>query len=86
VHDVAGDEFRGGDDEEFTVANHLGLRHLELREGVHARPGLEFLPGAQDHVQRDEQAHDEGGRDFADDDADRDDRHQHDVHRIAELL
>ncbi len=67
------------------VSDHPRLRHLEVREGVDARPRLQLLPGPQHEVEQDQEADDDGGRHLADHQAHHDDRDEHDVHRLAQL-
>ena len=85
LHDVAGDDVLRRDERELPVPDHPALRHLELGQRVHAGSGGELLPGAEGQVQHDEQRHDGGRRDLADDEADDGHGHEHQVHRVPQL-
>ena len=56
LDDVAGNDLGRRDQRDLAVAQRLRLRHLQLRQRVDARPGLQLLPGAEHHVQHDQQA------------------------------
>ena len=60
LDDVAGDDVDRRDEGHRAVAQHLRLRHLQVRQGVDARPRLQLLPGAEDDVEQDEQRDDHG--------------------------
>ena len=44
LHQVAGHHLDRRHQHQPTAADDLGLRHLQVRQGVHARPGLQLLP------------------------------------------
>ena len=86
VHDVPGNHVDGRHLQHLTVPDHLALRHLHLRQRVDAGARRDLLTGAEHHVQHDEDGDEQGGGHLADHEADDGDRHQHDVHRVPELL
>lgn len=51
------------------AAEHLCLRHLEIGQRVDAGARLQFLPPAQEHVQEDQQRHDDPGGHLTDHEA-----------------
>ena len=86
LYEVAGHDVDGRDLEQLTAPEHPGEGNLHLGQRIHAGPGGQLLAGPQHDVQHDEQAHDDGRRHLIDDQADDGDAHQHEVHRVAELL
>ena len=76
----------GGQQRHLPVAEHLGLRNLEVGERVHAGSGLELLARSQHDVEQDQERHDQSGRELPDGQADDHDCDKHDVHRVAQLL
>ena len=85
LHDVTGNDVDRRHQRERAVSHHLRLRDLQVRQRVHARAGLQLLPGTEDDVEEDQQPDQDPRRHLADREAHHDDRDQHDVHRIAEL-
>ena len=84
--DVARHDVDGRHEGDRAVAHDLRLRHLQVRERVDARARLQLLARAEHDVEEDQQRDDDAGRDLADHEAHGDDRDQHDVHRVAQLL
>ena len=74
LDDVAGHDLDRRHEHERAVAEHLGLRHLQVRERVDARPRLQLLPGPEHDVEQDQQRDDDAGGDLADREAHHRDR------------
>ena len=66
---------------------HLRLRHLQVRERVDARPRLQLLTGPEHQVEQDQERDDHArSRPRRSARLTADDRDEHDVHRLAQLL
>ena len=86
LDDVARHQLVRGDLHQGAVAAHAGLRFLHRRQRVDALAREHLLAGPDDHVDHHEEPDDERRRPLPDRRADRGDRDEHDVHRVAHLL
>ncbi len=82
---VTGHHFDRRDQDQTSFADHLRLRDLQIRQRIHAGPGLQLLTRRQNHVQQDQKADDDACRDLPDHETHRCHHDQHDVHRISQL-